>query len=111
MSLFFLLGKPDEKDVAESENEENIETATVITSVTSMASSGRQRVDFSPQDKDLIFAKFGMLITGTGTIRESMVNEMIERDTSLLLLKDKYGVHRLVEKVRTERKKFNKERC
>ena len=55
-------------------------------------------------------AKFGMLITGTQFIKGAAVEARIDADPEMSAIKECYGVRRLTEKIRSERKKFNRER-
>ena len=54
-------------------------------------------------------AEFGMLITGTQFIKEVTVKAVIDADPELATIKESYGIYRLTEEIRTERKKFNRE--
>ena len=72
-------------------------------------SSSCSRIEFRAADKELLMAKFGMLITGTRLIKEATVKAAVDADPELATIKW-YGIYRLTEKIRTERKKFNRER-
>lgn len=71
----------------------------------------KQRVKFSEEDNSTVFAKFGMIITGTCTISEKIIRKKIDGDDRLKEIECKFGIRTLTEKVRTLRKKYMKDKC
>ena len=58
----------------------------------------------------MIFAKFGMIITGTHVITEKLIRAKIDKDNHLRELESKFGFRTMLDKVRTLRKQFGKEK-
>ena len=74
-------------------------------------SSRKERIKFSKEDWNLIFAHFGMLITSdrTESITTKAVTEILKNPALADLVKV-YGHDTLLAKIRTEKKKFLKEK-
>ena len=92
-----------------SENEHNGDACISISQSSVSVSSGRKaRIKFTEADVTKIWSKFGMLITGNEPIKEDRVRNVIQHAGNMQELLAKYGLHRLTEKVGTERKTFKK---
>ena len=74
----------------------------------SVSSNQENRVMFSVTVNNTIVGKFGMLITGLGTISQSAILKLSVRDADIADLVERFGLYRITEKVRTEMKRFNK---
>ena len=86
-----------------------VSTATITSDSSSLGGFSAQRQSFK-EDFRKIFTSFGMLITGTGSISQKRVEEMAIKSSVCAELIEKYGIYRMTEKIRTERKKFVKEK-
>ena len=94
-----------------SENEHDDDDCISIRQSSVSVSSGRKaRIKFTEADVNTIWSKSGMLITGNEPIKEDRVRIIIQHDGNTQEFLAKYALHRLTEKVRTERKAFKKEK-
>ena len=92
-----------------SENEHDGDDCISISQSSVSVSSGRKtRIKFTEADVYKIWSKFRMLITGNEPIKEDRVRNVIQHDGNMQELLAKYRLHRLTEKVLTERKAFKK---
>jgi len=94
----------------EFNNSSDVETSEYQSTTYSINNGRKTRVKFSKEDNTLIMNSFGMLITGNNVIRTSVMQEKINGNELLLQLVKKFDLDTIVAKIRTERKKFLKQK-